>query len=383
MRKYLIILGVSLFTSILMLTIGCGDPEEKGPVNDPADESLGLGGLFEDDAGSSKPVADADVDIIWEDYLPFGRRDTELTWPQALVKLDSGLYLIGTRAKGEIVKRNTVEKKNCDLVFYKLSDSGVSEVASFPSRYWERLSIGITDDGKRIYLMGGAYTPPLIDVVPEGEFAFTELSGITGDVDVFDPATGELTPYSGLPVPRSGISTLYDKGRLYACGGFYDTSKAGDELNAGFHYYDKDTGRWMQLSDLKRPAFKPLTCIIGTQFYVFGGRNIRPEFVGRVALRYDLEVFVWQKRETLPEPREGGFAFPIGDMIYIMGGIEQLGYDQPDTPNSKIYQYDTKDDSYALLSTRLPESGEYVAFDGYFFYLAGRDKVYRGKLVKK
>jgi hypothetical protein len=351
-------------------------------VNYPADEPLGLGGLFEEADGSSKPIAGANVDIVWEEYLAYGRKDTELTWPQALVKLDSGLYLIGTRAEGDIVKRNTVEKKKCDLVFYKLSDSGISEVASFPSRYWERLSIGITDDGKRIYLTGGAYSPPSINLVPEGEFAFSELSGIIGDVDVFDPTTGELIPYSNLPVPKSGVSALYDDGRLYACGGFYDTAKAGDELNASFHYYDKDTGRWMQLSDLKRPAFRPLTCKIGTQFYVFGGRNIRPEFVGRLALRYDLEVFVWQKREALPEPREGGFAFPIGDKIYIMGGIEQLGYDQPDTPNLKIYQYDTAEDNYALLATALPESGEYMAFDGYSFYLAGRNKIYRGKLIQ-
>lgn len=383
MHRYFIIPVAVLFAAVSLVLTGCGDPEQKGPVNEADDEPLGLGGLFEDADGPSKPVADADVDIVWEEYLTYGRKDTELTWPQALVKLDSGLYLIGTRADGEIVKRNTVEKKNCYLVFYKLSDSGVSEIASFPSRYWERLSIGITDDGNRIYLMGGAYTPPVIDLIPEGEFAFSELSGIIGDVDVFDPATGELTPYSNLPVPKSGVSALYDNGRLYACGGFYDTSKAGDELNASFHYYDKGTERWMQLSDLKRPAFKPLTCIIGTQFYLFGGRNIRPEFVGRVALRYDIEVFVWQKREPLPEPREGGFAFPIGDKIYIMGGIEQLGYDQPDTPNLKIHQYDTEDDSYTLLSTPLPESGEYVAFDGYFFYLAGRDKVYRGKLVKE
>ena len=65
-----------------------------------------------------------------------------------------------------------------------------------------------------------------------------------------------------------------------------------------------------------------------------------------------------------------------------MGGIEQLGYDQPDTPNLKIYQYDTKNDSYALLATPLPESGELMAFDGDNFFLVGRDKVFRGKLVR-
>jgi N-acetylneuraminic acid mutarotase len=116
---------------------------------------------------------------------------------------------------------------------------------------------------------------------------------------------------------------------------------------------------------------------------MFGGRNIRPEFIGRMSLRYDMEVFVWQKREALPESREGGFAFPIGNKIYIMGGIEKLGFDGPDTPNLRIYEYDTDTDSYARIATPLPEGCELMAFDGNRFYLGGKNTIYIGRLVNK
>ncbi|MCP4228863.1 MAG: hypothetical protein GY771_01775, partial [bacterium] len=224
-------LSIIFVITVLLFNYGCGEPEQGEAVNDSEDDPLGLPDLFEDDSVSGKPVAEADVDIIWEEYLPYGRKVTDLTWPQALVKSDSGLYLVGTRAEGDIVKRNTVDKKRCELVFYKFDKSGVTEIASFPSRSWERLYTGVTGDGERIYILGGAYTPPPIDLVPEGEFAYAGLSAVVGDVDVFDPVSGKLEPYGTLPVPKSGVSALFADGNLFACGGFYDTSKAGDELN--------------------------------------------------------------------------------------------------------------------------------------------------------
>lgn len=360
-------------TAIFSFT-GCGETGEKtSETETPVEEATGI---------DTRAVPKADVDIVWEEWAPYGRTHVPLNWVSGAVWANGRIYVVGTRARGEVVENNAVDKKPCDLVVLSLSRGGVAEVGSTPSRFYERVHMAVATDGRYIYCAGGAYTPKTILLVPEGEFEFAPLSASTLDVNRYEIATGKFDEVTTLPAARAGAVATVHGGLLYVAGGVFDTSDPQDEINRQFDRYDPAADRWTKLTHLKIPLYRPQVCVYGTQVYFFGGLTYQPERVTNFTMRYDLEVFKWQQWSSAPVPREGGRAFVVGDRIYLLGGRESYGFDQPDRMNRRVHEYDPYEDEWTELPTRLPEGSDLICYDGTFFYCVGREVTYRGRLTE-
>ncbi|UCE26950.1 MAG: hypothetical protein JSW52_11485 [Candidatus Coatesbacteria bacterium] len=362
-------LAASLFS-------GCGETGEEASETDETETPVGEATGIE-----TRTVPKAGVDITWEEWAPYGRAHLDLDWVSGVVWAGGRICAVGTRAQGEVVENNTKDKKPCDLVVLSLSRGGVAEAGSTSSRFYERVHIAVATDGRYIYCAGGAYTPKTILLVPDGEFEFAPLSASTLDFNRYNIATESFDEVTTLPTARAGAVATVQDGLLYVAGGIFDKNDPQDEINRQFDRYDPAADRWTKLTHLRIPLYRPQMSVYGTQVYFFGGLTYQPERVTNFTMRYDLEVFKWQQKNPTPVPREGGRAFVVGDKIYLLGGRESYGFDQPDRMNRCIHEYDPDEDEWAELPTRLPEGSDLVCYDGVFFYCVGREVTYRGRLA--
>jgi hypothetical protein len=361
-----------VITGFLFFT-GCDETSETEETETPIEDATGI---------EIRAVPKADVDIVWEEWAPYGRTHVSLNWVSGAVWANGRIYVAGTRARGEVVENNAVDKKPCDLVVLSLSRGGVTEAGSTPSRFYERVHMAVATDGRYIYCAGGAYTPKTILLVPDGEFEFAPLSASTLDVNRYEIATGKFDEVTTLPSARTGAVTTVHGGLLYVAGGVFDTSNPQDEINKQFDRYDPAADRWTKLTHLKIPLYRPQVCVYRNQVYFFGGLTYQPERVTNFTMRYDLDVFKWQQWSSTPVPREGGRAFVVGDRIYLLGGRESYGFDQPDRMNRRVHEYDPYEDDWTELPTQLPEGSDLICYDGTFFYCVGREVTYRGRLAE-
>jgi hypothetical protein len=329
----------------------------------------------------TRAVPTADVDITWEEWASYGREDLDLNWLSGAVWANGRVYVVGTRARAEVIENNAVDKKRCDLVVLSLSRGGVAEAGSAPSRFFERVHMAVATDGRFIYCAGGAYTPKPISLVPDGEFEFAPLSASTLDLNRFDIGTGSFDEVTTLPTARAGAVALVHEGLLYFAGGIFDKNDPQDEINKQFDRYDPTADNWTKLTHLRIPLYRPQVCVYDTEVCFFGGLTYQPERVTNFTMCYDLEVFKWRQRTSMPVPREGGRAVVVGEKIYLLGGRESYGFDQPDRMNRRVHEYDPYEDDWAELPTRLPEGSDLICYDGSFFYCIGREVTYRGRLT--
>jgi len=356
---------------------GCGDTGVKTSETEETETPIGEATGIE-----TRSVPKAGVDIVWAEWAPYGRTHLDLNWVSGVEWAGGRIYVVGTRSRGEVVENNGKEKKPWDLVVLSLSRGGVAEAGSTPSRFYERVNMAVATDGRYIYCAGGAYTPKTILLVPDGEFEFAPLSASTLDLNRYDIAAGTFDEVTTLPTARAGaVATVHD-GLLYVAGGVFDKSDPQDEVNRQFDRYDPAADRWTKLTHLKIPLYGPQVCVYGTQVYFFGGLTYQPERVTNFTMCYDLEVFKWEQRSSTPVPREGGRAFVVGDKIYLVGGRESYGFDQPDRMNRRIHEYDPYEDKWTELPTQLPEGSDLICYDGLFFYCVGRDVTYRGRITE-
>ena len=366
-----------LFPALAFLLFsGCGGTgDETTEAEEPGTPAEAPPGI------ETRSVPAADVDIAWDEWARFGRKDLDLNWISGAVWANGRIYVVGTRARGEVVKNHTKDKKPCDLVVIALSRSGTTDAGFTPSRFFERIHMAIATDGRYIYCAGGAYTPKPMLLVPEGEYDFARLSASTLDLHRFDITTGTFDEATTLPTARAGAVAFVHEGLLYVAGGVFDKNDPQNDINKQFDRYDPPADQWTKLTNLRIPLYRPQACIYGTQVYFFGGLTYQPERVTTFNMRYDLELFKWQQKTSMPVPREGGRAIVVKDKIYLLGGREAYGFDQPDRMNRRVYEYDPYEETWAELATRLPEGSDLVCYDGVFFYCVGYDVTYRGRLV--
>ena len=372
-----VLTSAAVVISASLLFTGCGETGEETSETEetetPIEEATGI---------EIRAVPEAGVDIVWEEWAPYGRTHLDLNWVSGAVWAKGRIYAVGTKARGEVVENNAKDKKPCDLVVLSLSRGGITEAGTTPSRFYERVHMAVATDRRYIYCVGGAYTPKTILLVPEGEFEFAPLSASTLDFNRYDIATGTFDEVTTLPAARAGAVALVHEGLLYVAGGVFDKSNPQNEINRQFDRYDPTAGRWTKLTHLKIPLYRPQVCVYGTQVYFFGGLTYQPERVTNFNMFYDLEVFKWYQRSSTPVPREGGRAFIVSDKIYLLGGRESYGFDQPDRMNRRVHEYDPYEDEWTELPTLVPEGSDLICYDGTFFYCVGREVTYRGRLTE-
>jgi N-acetylneuraminic acid mutarotase len=321
----------------------------------------------------------ADQDLAWEEWAPVGVAAARLDWPCGAAYAGGSLYLVGTRA----VKTAAATPRKTEIAFVRLAPSGAEEVAAYPSPFGERAgaAVAASRDG-RVWFVGGMYTPPPINLVPEGRLDFAELGTPAGEVFTWRPRTRGFELAAYLPVPRGDAAALFHGEELYVVGGTFDPASPDADNNRQAHRYDVAVGLWTKLHDLPVPLARPAAAVADGGLFVVGGKQLKPAHITNAVFRYDLAAYKWRKTAPLPAPRVGASAYAVGDYIYVVGGCEAEGFDAPPRMALKSYRYDLKQKRWEELASPLPEGCTLTAFDGDYFYLVGAEKTYRGRLVK-
>ncbi len=325
-------------------------------------------------------AAPAAADITWQEWAAVGAADARLDWPAGAVAVGGKLYLVGTR---KVNPSSSGHRPRAEVVFLSVAPHGLREVAAYPSDFGERAkAAAAAGPGGRIWFIGGMYTPPAMKTVPEGVLEFTPLAEPMGEVNGWKRGGAGLELETYLPVPRGEAAAFFNGGELYVVGGVYDKSKPLDTNNRQIHRYNARDGLWTKLHDIPVPLAAPAAAVARNGLFVIGGRQLTPVHITNRVWRYDLTVFKWQRQPPLPAPRAGAKAVVVDGFIYVLGGVEGEGAGGPGRPALKIFRFDLTARRWEELATALPEGCSLVAFDGSYFYLVGRHKTYRGRLVK-
>ncbi|UCH79487.1 MAG: hypothetical protein JSU81_05935 [Candidatus Coatesbacteria bacterium] len=322
----------------------------------------------------------ANVDLRWEEWAPVGVASARLDWPAGAAWAQGKLYLVGTR---KLRAPGVGRGPRAEIVLTNLSPRGAEEVADFPSRFAERAEAALAaSPDNRLWLVGGNYTPPPINLAPEGRLDYTELGTPVGEVYAWSPGADDLKLETFLPVPRGEAAAFFYGGDLYVVAGLYDAANPDDVNNLQVHKYEPAEGLWTKYHDLPVPLAGPAAAVARGGLYVIGGKQLKPAFISNAVFRYDLEVFKWQRLPSAPAPRMGARAYVVGGHLYLLGGCEAEGLGTPARMGLKTYRLDVEANRWEELATPLPEGTTLTAYDGSYFYVVGVEKTYRGRLVK-
>ncbi|MGK4003222.1 kelch repeat-containing protein [Sorangium sp. So ce1036] len=211
----------------------------------------------------------------------------------------------------------------------------------------------------KIYLLGGMI----------GDFPWMAI----GDAFEYDPATDAWTALDPMPEGTArGSAAVGTKGtKIYLAGGLRSLSSPFQDTVPTFSSYDVATGAWEALPDLPEPRDHVAGAVVGSTFYVLGGRANGQDNVADTVFAYDLAEGAWSTRAPMPTARGGVATAVIGETIYVIGGE---GNQEPGT--SGIFDdneaYDTARDAWEVLAPmRTPRHGTGAAAVGATIYVPG------------
>jgi N-acetylneuraminic acid mutarotase len=147
-----------------------------------------------------------------------------------------------------------------------------------------------------------------------------------GDVNrlqIFDPATLEVTDGPAAPVRRNSAAGAVIDGRLYVVGGRVVN---GGNVTAN-EAFDPATGTWTTLAPLPNAQGGIAAAAIGDRLYVFGGEYFGRGGGGvyREAWVYDPASDAWSRIADMPLPRHGLGAVTVGDRVFVIAGAARAG----------------------------------------------------------
>jgi len=140
--------------------------------------------------------------------------------------------------------------------------------------------------------------------------------GVSGAVEVYDPATDTWTRRTSKPRPVRNIGAAVLNDRIYVPGG-YD---ALDQAIATVEVYDPQTDTWSEISPLPTPLFAYAIVALKGKLYLFGGSN-GMRYLNSVFI-YEPESDTWTTGTPMSEPRGFCAAAVVGSQIYVLGGYD-------------------------------------------------------------
>jgi large repetitive protein len=164
----------------------------------------------------------------------------------------------------------------------------------------------------RIYIMGGHH-PEATEGGPQTDpgFSFCER---------WRPGDAKWEEIAALPTPRFASSAVAYEGRILTVGGVAFTPQGFNEFDC-VEVYDPVQALWSRSKDMVLPwsVAAQGACILGGQFYLFGGFS-GPEGIGTKAAVYDFSSKSWSTLPSLPHPRAAMGVAVIDQTIYLIGG---------------------------------------------------------------
>lgn len=181
-----------------------------------------------------------------------------------------------------------------------------------------RANMGAVELDGRIYVVGG-----------ENEMDCLKT------LEAFDPSVG-LTTLRDMPTSRGGLCVAAVNGKIYAIGGYsYDNGYS--TLNTVEEYNPK-TNNWTQKTSMLVPRESAAVAVADGKIYVIGGMVYNPASGDIVYLSivevYDPQTDTWELAESMPTERAALGAAAVGNKIYAVGGMNNLGYE-----DNKVEEY--------------------------------------------
>ncbi|MCU1517296.1 MAG: hypothetical protein JWQ75_2017 [Pseudarthrobacter sp.] len=224
--------------------------------------------------------------------------------------------------------------------------------------------LGITQDGRYIYLAGGfagkvddtknptqtisnrvyRYDPASnvfqqITTLPQarGGGAFAALNGklhyITGNSAdrvtnvsshyVYDLALGTWGTAAAFPNPKDHVSYVVAGGKIYVMGGEHGHSEQ-HEQQSDFHSFDPAANAWTRLPDMPmaKSHIEGGTFVSGGHIIMAGGQTHDFQPTAQVAA-FDLAKNTWSTLASLPVPRQGAIVQRVDNrIVFALGALE-------------------------------------------------------------
>jgi DNA-binding CsgD family transcriptional regulator len=249
------------------------------------------------------PGAETEEAIEDESAAPIVAPRPPLPWPKrvflivALLLVVSGIALTwpsaasqeGNGADSPFEQRHVVLlPQSKDLTWH--------EHAQMPTR---RAHLGLAAVEGRIFAIAGQG--------PEG---------VTGAVEIYDPAEDIWTRGSDKPTPATDVSAAAIGTDVYVPGGCDNAGSPAQTVEV----YDAVANTWRQVSPLSKPLCAYALATMDEKIYLFGGWD-GAQYVAD-AYAYEPETDLWTEVSPMPAPRGFASAAALEGHIYVVGGYD-------------------------------------------------------------
>jgi N-acetylneuraminic acid mutarotase len=205
------------------------------------------------------------------------------------------------------------------------------------------------------------------------------VSGFTGVVEVYDPATDTWDTETPMLTPRADLCANVLNGKIYCTGGkkYWGVDPFYQELNLT-EVYDPVRNIWTKKSPMPIPVLGAASAVLNNKIYVIGGsRHFQPGWelatVGSNQV-YNPEDDAWSTREGLPTSKSYAAAGATSGVtapkkIYDVGGSNQTSY------SDVTYAYDPSGNAWSTVAA-MPTSRVYLALavvDDILYAIGGLD----------
>jgi N-acetylneuraminic acid mutarotase len=179
--------------------------------------------------------------------------------------------------------------------------------------------------GDKIYVIGGATTPP---GSKETAVHPARPHVSVGTVEEYDPATNSWRQRSPMPTPRNHATAGVVNGKIYVIGGRVGTAfiTAGSSNVDVVEEYDPAADAWGSARARMPSARSAMASgVHGGRIYVTGGegQNAQMMYTFRALEAYDPASNSWTVLPSLPVSRHGLAGAVIGNRLHIVSGDVQ------------------------------------------------------------
>lgn len=198
------------------------------------------------------------------------------------------------------------------------------------------------------------------------------IGGSNGDTQLsvneeYNPVTDTWTTKAPMPTPRSGFAIAVYQNKIYCIGG---TTGDSDNFVSGFtgvvEVYDPATDTWDAKTKSPMPTLRADLCanVVNGKIYCIGGKKywgVDPFYQELNTTEvYDPARNTWTTKSPMPIPVLGAASAVLDGKIYVIGGSRhfQVGWDLATVVSNQVY--DPEDDSWST-RTGLPTAESYGA----------------------
>jgi DNA-binding CsgD family transcriptional regulator len=142
-------------------------------------------------------------------------------------------------------------------------------------------------------------------------------SGVTGAVEIFDPASNTWKTGAAKPVPVANIGAALVNGRVYVPGGL----TAGRVATNVLEIYDPAADAWQTGAPMPEARFGYALAVWANRLYLFGGSD--GQHYTAQTLIYDVGANTWTTGAALPTPRAWAAAGTVQNQLLVVGGYDE------------------------------------------------------------